>query len=226
MSIDCWHKLRPLTSSTDRTNRYWKVEDNAHLVFRGHKAPIDTARILTDSTFVSGSQDGKLCLWDHGKKTPISTVQQAHGLEDGVSSQSARWISSVASVKACDMVASGSYDGFVRLWSVSPEANKFRPVKAVPVAGFVNALHISSRLLVAGGGREHRLGRWWNLKGVKDRLTVMRFKEDLSSHLMHNATALTHPSQYVHKKNGRRQSDSMSEDEEDEEEDEDEDEED
>eukprot|EP01042_Synura_sphagnicola_P008126 gene8126-10403_t len=49
LSIDCYHKLRPLTSSADRTNRHWKIEENSHLVFRGHKAQIDTARILNES---------------------------------------------------------------------------------------------------------------------------------------------------------------------------------
>ena len=81
LSIDCAHKLRPLTASADRTNRSWKIEENSHLVFRGHKAPIDSARILTDSTFVSASQDGHLCLWAHGKKTPVGTIVAAHGCE-------------------------------------------------------------------------------------------------------------------------------------------------
>lgn len=186
--------MRPLSSSADRTNRLWKIEDNAHLVFRGHKSPIDCARILSDSTFVSAGQDGRLSLWDHGKKTPVASVAAAHG-QESESSVAARWITSLAAVRACDTVATGSYDGYVRIWSVPPagERGAIDAVQAIPVAGFVNALHLSSRLLIAGGGREHRLGRWWCLPSTRDQLTVIRFKEDLAERAMasHQVTGKT-----------------------------------
>jgi ribosomal RNA-processing protein 9 len=129
---------------------------------------------MTEDTFISGSQDGRLCLWKDSKKTPVASMIESHGLE----SASPRWISSVASIKASDTFASGSNDGFVRIWST--QNDKIKQVKAIPMTGFVNGLALSSRLLVAGCGREHRLGRWWNMRKCKDRLTIVRFPQDLS----------------------------------------------
>lgn len=173
--MDCWHKLRPVTSSNDRTIRTWKVQDGSHLVFRGHKAPIDAVQILTEETFVSGCQDGKICLWRETKKHAVSSIEHSHGFDD--QSSSPRWISSMASIKASDTFATGSNDGYVRIWSAKDD--EITQKAQLQVDGFVNALAISSRLLVAGCGREHRLGRWWNMKKCKDRLTIIRFGTDL-----------------------------------------------
>ncbi len=173
-AIDCWHKLRPVSVSNDRSIRSWKVAESSHLVYRGHKGPIDAIKILTEDSFVSGSQDGKLCLWKDSKKTPTATIFESHGQDLG----SPRWVSSLASIHASDLFASGSNDGFVRLWSVRNDSIK--EVNAIPMNGFVNGLALSSRLLVAGCAREHRLGRWWSMKKCKDRLAVVRFPHDLA----------------------------------------------
>ena len=51
-SVDCWTKEKPLSASSDRTVRLWKVAEETHLVFRGHKSSIDNAQYLTDNSFV------------------------------------------------------------------------------------------------------------------------------------------------------------------------------
>lgn len=176
-SVDCWTKEKPLSTSSDRTLRLWKVAEETHLVFRGHKGSIDSAQYLTDNSFVSAGQDGTLCLWKDGQKTPVRSVHAAHGSQSITgASGPANWISSLASVKMSNVVASGSCDGFVRLWTANAEERQLLPLCAVPVLpGFVNALALSPRLLVAAGGKEHRLGRWWNVKGSNNKLTIVRF---------------------------------------------------
>lgn len=154
------------------------MAESSHLVYRGHKGPIDAIQILTEETFVSGSQDGKLCLWKDSKKTPMASVVDSHGTELGCP----RWVSSLASIKASDTFVSGSNDGFVRIWSTRND--KINQVTAIPISGFVNGLAVSSRLMVAGCGREHRLGRWWSMKS-KDRLTIVRFPQDLADFVTH-----------------------------------------
>lgn len=144
------------------------MEQSSHLVFRGHKAPIDVAKILTEDTFVSGSQDGSLCLWKDQKKTPVYTLHNAHGKE-GVN---ARWIASLATVKASNLIGSGSNDGFVRLWSVKDD--EIKPLAELEVGGYVNGLAITPRLIVAAESREPRLGRWTNMKKSKNRIDVIR----------------------------------------------------
>jgi len=49
-------------------------------------------------------------------------------------------------------------------------------VLSIPVAGFVNALSLSNsgRILVAGIGQEHRLGRWTTNKQARNGLNIIR----------------------------------------------------
>lgn len=174
--------------------RLWKVAEETHLVFRGHKSSIDNAQYLTDTSFVSAGQDGSLHLWKDGQKVPVRSVAAAHGFQGqqagavtaptttvgakrgpGGVAGNPNWISSLASVKMSNVVASGSNDGYVRLWTANAEERQLTALCAVPVQGFANALALTSRLVVVGGGKEHKHGRWWNTKGNHNKLTVVRF---------------------------------------------------
>ena len=182
-AVDCWTKERPISASSDRTCRLWKVVDESHLVFRGHKSSADSVQLLTEDTFLTGGQEGALHLWKETQKKPIVSVASAHGLETGTNIPN--WISSVASVKMSNLAASGSNDGFVRLWnagaSMDSKARQLQEIAAVPVEGFANAIAMSSRLLVVGTGREHRWGRWWCVPGNKNKVIILRFPTDLDT---------------------------------------------
>lgn len=176
-SVDCWTKERPVSASSDRTCRVWKIAEETHLVFRGQKSSADQVSILTDDGFLSGGQDGSLYLWKETQKKPTATVALTHGL-DGANP---RWICGLGTVKMSDYAASGSYDGSLRLWKVSQETRQIAQVNAIALEGFINALAISSRIIVAGTGREHRLGRWWCLPGNKNKVSAIRLPEDLAA---------------------------------------------
>ena len=107
-SVDCWTKEKPISSSSDRSIRIWKIAEETHLVFRGHKSIIDNVQWLTDNTFISGGQDGLLHYWKDTQKSSFSSVHNAHGLDD---SQNPRWISALATIKMSNIVATGSNDG-------------------------------------------------------------------------------------------------------------------
>ena len=175
-AIDCWTKEQPLSVSSDRTLRLFKVADQSHLVYRGHSGSIDTVQMLSDTNFVSGGQDGALCLWRDTAKKPTFKLPAAHGL-DG---HTPRWIVSLASLRMSDLLASGSHDGQVRLWQVDSGASQLRQMTTVAVDGFANALSISPKLLVVGSGSEHRLGRWWKQKAVKNLVTIYRLPQTSS----------------------------------------------
>ena len=176
-SVDCWTKERPVSASSDRTCRVWKIAEETHLVFRGQKGSADNVGILTDEGFLSGGQDGSLYLWKETQKKPTATVALAHGL-DGANP---RWICGLGTVKMSDYAASGSYDGSLRLWKVSQETRQISQVNTIALDGFINALAISSRIIVAGTGREHRLGRWWCLPGNKNKVAAIRLPADLAA---------------------------------------------
>ena len=58
-SIDCLHRERPVTSGgADRSVRVWKVVEESQLVFGGHRASIDSVKLINEDHFVTGSQDG------------------------------------------------------------------------------------------------------------------------------------------------------------------------
>jgi len=176
-AVDCWTKERPVSASIDRTCRLWKVADETHLVFRGLKSTADSVQIMTEDTFVTGGQDGALHLWAETQKKPLASVVAAHGL-DGTNP---RWICAIGAVKMSDYAATGSNDGHVRLWNVMQESRKIVAVNAISLEGFVNGLALSPRLVVAGTGREHRLGRWWNCRGNRNKVSVFRLPSSLDS---------------------------------------------
>jgi ribosomal RNA-processing protein 9 len=69
----------------------------------------------------------------------------------------------------------GSQDGFIRLWKCGENFRSLTPLLTVPACGFVNALAFSSdgKLLIAGIGQEHRLGRWWRNPSAKNEILVI-----------------------------------------------------
>jgi ribosomal RNA-processing protein 9 len=66
----------------------------------------------------------------------------------------------------------GSCDGSVRIWR---SGKKILQVFSIPVQGFVNCLEFSQDgdYLVVAIGQEHRLGRWWKLKEVKNQVIII-----------------------------------------------------
>jgi hypothetical protein len=90
-----------------------------------------------------------------------------------------------------DLVATGSSDGFVRLWSAdansaSKGAGGDKDKKSGPATlkhaaaiavgdGFANSIAMSQTLMVVGMGAEHRLGRWWHFKGNRNKVILVRF---------------------------------------------------
>jgi len=116
-AIDCHKGERPISVGRDRTARGWKLAEDTHLIFRGGSkvSSADCITCVKDDWFVSGHDDGHLCLWLTDKKKAVKTIDNAHVDEN----MKGRGIVSVASLKGSDMVASGSNDGYLRLWNVS-----------------------------------------------------------------------------------------------------------
>lgn len=187
--------------SRDRTARLWKVADETQLVFRGggggksvddKKTPrfpdknvaaphartyaegsIDRVALIDEEMFITGSDNGSLCLWTLHKKKPIFTVQVAHGLDPPLTPEQAsaeqvhtheipaephpRWITALATVPYSDLVLSGSWDGCVRVWKVSTDKKRIEAVGAlgkdgpgvdgqqVKVRGVINDLGVFER---------------------------------------------------------------------------------
>lgn len=173
--IDSYTRERAVTSGgRDNTLRIWKVVEESQLVYQSHSCSVDCVSMINEQHFISGADDGSLCLWTAMKKKPTCTVHQAHGARDG----SPLWLTALAALRCTDLVASGSSNGEVKLWSCGDDCKRLTEVISIPLEGFVNELAFSNsgQLLVAAVGQEHRLGRWWNLRKAKNCVVILPLK--------------------------------------------------
>lgn len=175
-SIDALHMERAITcGAADHSIRVWKIVEESQLVFHGHSGSIDCVCFINGNHFFSGASDGSLSLWSLLKKKPIITCPNAHSNSQTAASAD-NWITAVAALPNSDLVVSGSKDGFVRFWKCGAEFKSLTHLFSLPVVGFVNGLKFSAdgQLLAIAVGREHKLGRWWNLKEAKNSLVIVK----------------------------------------------------
>ena len=156
----------------DRTARLWKVADETQLVFRGGggafrerkrggrdkaaevkghgpsvshaEGSMDRIALIDEEAFVTGSDNGSICLWNLHKKKPVFTIPVAHGLDPAPLATDSwaeadpareapcgprpRWITALATVPHSDLVLSGSWDGYVRVWRVAADKRSLEPL--------------------------------------------------------------------------------------------------
>lgn len=69
----------------------------------------------------------------------------------------------------------GSQDGFIRVWKCGEGFRSLTELFNIPATGFVNSLNFSSdgKMLIAGIGQEHRLGRWWRNASAKNEILLI-----------------------------------------------------
>jgi ribosomal RNA-processing protein 9 len=166
-SLDTLSRERCLSSGArDRTVRLWKIVDESQLIFRAPGSGVleeeldedekkmkasaggsmDVVAMINEDYFVSGSDSGAISLWNVGRKKPLFTLANAHGLfetkekECQSSAIHCHAITSLASIPYSDVFASGSGDGFIRLWQMANDKKKFVKLATVPMIGIVNSL--------------------------------------------------------------------------------------
>ncbi|KAL8696410.1 MAG: hypothetical protein Q9201_007669 [Fulgogasparrea decipioides] len=131
---------------------------------------IDRVAMIDEETFVTGSDNGGISLWSMHKKKPVFTVAVAHGLDPPLKPEEAsaeavpdlkvpgepqpRWITALATVPYSDLILSGSWDGWVRVWRISE--NKKR-IEGVGVFGNVPVVeqNIHEEVRMNGVGSIH-----------------------------------------------------------------------
>lgn len=116
--ISC-HGIRhemPFSVARDRTARAWKLAEEAHMIYRGGAkiSSADCISAIKDDYFLTGHDDGNLGFWLKDKKRAVLTIPEAHGMNGALP----RGINSIASLGGSDFAATGSSDGYLRLWEV------------------------------------------------------------------------------------------------------------
>ncbi|KAI1477142.1 WD40 repeat-like protein [Daldinia eschscholtzii] len=108
-----------------------------------HEGSMDRVAMIDDELFVTGSDNGSLALWSIQKKKPLFILTQAHGLEKPLKPTEAsaeaaptpkvvpppqpRWITALRTLPYSDLILSGSWDGYVRVWRLSDDKRKIEP---------------------------------------------------------------------------------------------------
>ncbi|KAJ2903995.1 WD repeat domain-containing protein [Zalerion maritima] len=132
---------------------------------QAQEGSIDRVAMLDDELFVTGGDSGTLTLWSIQKKNPLFVIPRSHGvekkldvgqvsaernpdLERAVPAPQPRWITALKAVPFSDLVISGSWDGFVRVWRLSEDK---RRLEAVGTLG--GPLVSSSDSQITNGGK-------------------------------------------------------------------------
>lgn len=105
-----------------------------------HEGSMDRVAMIDDETFVTGSDNGDIALWSIQRKKPLHVIPRAHGLEPLLKPTEAsadetpdpsiipapqpRGITALRTMAYSDIILSGSWDGYVRVWRLSVDKKK------------------------------------------------------------------------------------------------------
>lgn len=124
---------------------------------RGYnEGSIDRIAMIDDDTFVTGSDNGSLSLWNVNKKKAVFTLPLAHGLEPALPLEQAsaelepdataddssrggeqpRWITALKAIPLSDVFITGSWDGYIRAWKISRDKRRIESLGAVGSSGY------------------------------------------------------------------------------------------
>ncbi|KAJ4868106.1 U3 snoRNP-associated protein-like YAO [Raphanus sativus] len=187
LAIDALRKERALTVGRDRTMLLHKMPEASRTIYRAPASSLESCCFISDTEYLSGSDNGTVALWGMLKKKPVFLLKNAHSVvADGIAtnengehdnveynnSSTSSWVSSVAVCRGSDLAASGAGNGFVHLMAVEPSA--IRPLFKLPLTGFVNSMAFakSGKFLVAGVGQETRFGRWGCIKSAQNGVAI------------------------------------------------------
>ena len=174
-SIDALSRERAISAGgRDNSIRVWKIVEESQLVYNSTpNGSTDVVKLVNEENFISAAEDGTISVWNVNRKKPLFTVDKAHGVSEETNQP--RWISALASFTNTDLVASGSSDGYIRFWKCGERFKTLTEAFTAPCPGWVNCLDFSAsgRFLVVGVGKEHRLGRWFVDKNVKNSIVIV-----------------------------------------------------
>lgn len=171
IAIDCLHEEKALSCGADRSLRLWKIHDETQMIYKGHTYSIDCVKMVHESVFFSGSQDGSVALWNASKRKPAAYFAKAHG---------GAWVCSVGALRFSDVVASGSNDGYLKLYRADARRKDLSLIKQITLPGVINGIEFSKdgSYAVIAVSQEHWLGKWIKDKKCKNGITIVRLLDE------------------------------------------------
>jgi len=136
LEIDAYSKNRVLSCGLDRQVVFWKVDEDAELLYRSQAHTVDTINVINHQYFVTGSYDSCLELWILNKKKPLFTLSNAH--------KNNACVLSTANIRNSDLIASGSYDGNVNFYGIRKEKRKIEKLGCLTgLPGCINVMRFA-----------------------------------------------------------------------------------
>lgn len=162
-----------------------------------HEGSIDRVAMLDEELFVTGSDNGSLALWSMQKKKPMAIIPQAHGIEPSLEPTRAsaekfpdskkvvpppqpRWITAVRTLPYSDVILTGSWDGYVRVWKLGEDKRSIEYVGILGASTSSDAHRVSLENsedypMVNGTGSDSQPP--WTIKGVINDISVFQRDE-------------------------------------------------
>lgn len=167
-----------------------KYPENLEMPAFYSEGSIDVVSMIDDSHFVTGSDNGNICLWSLAKKKPVYIERATHGIiplpelsqisaetsdelkeKQREEKRIARpyWVTAIHSIPYSNVFISGSWNGSLKVWKIAENFRGFQLLgELVNCKGVVtkiqaveNGKHGKETFRVlASVGKEHKLGRW------------------------------------------------------------------
>ena len=141
-----------------------------------NEGSIDRIAMIDEDLFVTGSDNGSIALWSVSKKKPLHVEPLAHGIDpplkptessaevhpnlDNIPAPTPRWITALKTIPYSDVILSGSWDGYIRVWKLSEDKKKIESL------GTLNELDMSPSNVRGIKGQVNWNQRDTNIKGI------------------------------------------------------------
>lgn len=78
LEVDILSKDYMISASFDKRPIIWKIPQESQLIFKERNYAIDCIKGVNPTHFVSGGQDGEVCLWTLSKVKPVYKMKECH----------------------------------------------------------------------------------------------------------------------------------------------------
>ena len=77
-SISILDEEKLVSTSFDRRPIVWKIEQESQMIYNERGLSLDCVTALNKYHFITGGEDGEICVWNVSEKKPRLVIENAH----------------------------------------------------------------------------------------------------------------------------------------------------